>query len=238
MPTIIVQGAMPCEIAYLKEWLPGGHTVTHGGYSFYETSYQQAQIIISLTEIGIVNATLATMMAIEKYHPTYIINQGTAGGHLPDLRPGDIIIGSSAVYLNDMRMPLKKVGEGSNALEWSPGSGCFILEADPALVTLAESLASEGCLTVGRLGSGDLFSREADRIQWLHAKLGALCEDMESAAVYKACHACQIPVIGIRIISNNELTGNHDDPEQTDPIHKKLQKYILAYLKKLIERKK
>lgn len=237
MPTIIVQGAMPCEIAQLKEWLPGGRTVTYGGYSFYETSYQQAQIILSLTEIGIVNAALATMLAIEKYRPAYIINQGTAGGHLPDLRPGDIIIGKFAVYLNDMRMPLKKTGEGSNALEWTPGSGCFMLEADPALVALAESISSEDRLIVGRLGSGDLFSREADRIQWLHSRLGALCEDMESAAVYKACHACQIPVIGIRIISNNELTDNHDDPEHTDTIHEKLQKYILTYLKLLIERK-
>jgi len=41
-----------------------------------------------------------------------------------------------------------------------------------------------------------LFSREADRIDWLHEHMGHLCEDMESVAVYKACAACGVPVLG------------------------------------------
>ena len=50
----------------------------------------------------------------------------------------------------------------------------------------------------GTLGSGDLFSREADRIAWLRARFGELCEDMESAAVYQACAAHGVPVVGLR----------------------------------------
>lgn len=77
---------------------------------------------------------------------------------------------------------------------------------------LAEKTPYDGKLLRGKLGSGDLFSRETDRIDLLHTQFGELCEDMESAAVYKVCQTFHVPVIGIRIISNNEITGKHDDP--------------------------
>lgn len=108
-----------------------------------------------------------------------------------------------------MQSPIRKKGAGSNALEWIPleTKGSALLEADPKLVRAAEQTPYAGTLLRGRLGSGDLFSRETDRIDLLHAQFGQLCEDMESAAVYKVCHLYRIPVIGIRIISNNELTA-------------------------------
>ncbi|MFQ8758582.1 MAG: hypothetical protein ACLSAF_03025 [Intestinimonas sp.] len=37
---------------------------------------------------------------------------------------------------------------------------------------------------------------------------GERCEDMESIASYQLCHRFGTPCIGLRIISNNELTGS------------------------------
>ena len=97
----------------------------------------------------------------------------------------------------------------------------------------AEQTPYAGTLLRGRLGSGDLFSRETDRIDLLHAQFGQLCEDMESAAVYKVCHLYRIPVIGIRIISNNELTGRHEAPELFRQAQEKLQGFLYRYLQAL-----
>lgn len=214
MSTILVQGAMQEEIELLARMLPGGRWTEQKGYSFYETGLREAKIILALTQVGILHACISTMLGIEGYKPDALINQGTAGGHVRTLEIGDIVIGETAVYINSMQSPIRKKGAGSNALEWIPleTKGSALLEADPKLVRAAEQTPYAGTLLRGRLGSGDLFSRETDRIDLLHAQFGQLCEDMESAAVYKVCHLYRIPVIGIRIISNNELTGRHEAP--------------------------
>ena len=46
---------------------------------------------------------------------------------------------------------------------------------------------------------------EADRIIYLHKKYGILCEDMESTSVYTISNLYNVPVISIRVISNNEI---------------------------------
>lgn len=235
MRTIVIQGAVRGEIDFLSESLPGGIWTETNHYSFYETFYRDdMKIVLSLTKMGIIHACVATMSAIVKYHPLCIINQGTAGGHTRNMAIGDIVIGESSVYLNNMRSPVKGKGAGSNALEWRPGNtSTFDLKADAQLVEYALKVPCDGRLRLGKLGAGDLFSREIDRIDLLHQQLGQVCEDMESTAVYKACHDCDVPVIGIRIISNNEITGEHDSIETFSKVQLKLQQYILKYIELL-----
>lgn len=234
MRTIVLQGAMENEINLLVTLFGNGEWSTYNGYSFYETSLGKTRIVISLTQIGIINACISTMLAIEKYHPECVINQGTAGGHTRDMKVGDIVIGKSDVYINNMRSPLKGKDEGSNSLEWWPGkSRSFDINADKRLLELVKTVPYDGRVIIGKLGSGDLFSRETDRIDLMHSQLGELCEDMESIAVYKACIECGIPVIGVRIISNNEITGANDDASFA-MVHKKLQNYMFEVIKTLV----
>ena len=64
--------------------------------------------------------SLAPALAIDRYHPIAIINQGTAGGHDPNLRVGDIVIGTSAVSLGAFKTPHRLAGAGSSTLDWGP----------------------------------------------------------------------------------------------------------------------
>ena len=239
METILVQGAMDSEIEQLINMLSEFSEVKetkHNGYFFYETKLNDVQIIFSKTEMGIMNATVSTMIAAEKYHPSIVINQGTAGAHLRSLNVGDIIIGEEAVYINNMRSPAKQKGEGSNALEWHPGmSLSFLIKATDFLVKKAAAVDFEGKILCGRLGSGDVYSKEVDRIDLLHSQLGELCEDMESVAVYKCCQTLEIPFVGIRVISNNELTGNSDVEKQFELAQTHLQSFIFKFLKQLVD---
>ena len=239
MKTILVQGAMDSEIEQLINMLSEHSEVKkteHNGYFFYETKLNDVQIIVAKTEMGIMNATVSTMIASEKYQPSIVINQGTAGAHLRSLNVGDIIIGEEAVYINNMRSPAKQKGEGSNALEWQPGKSLsFLIKATDFLVEKASAIEFDSKVLCGRLGSGDVYSKEVDRIDLLHSQLGELCEDMESVAVYKCCQTLEIPFVGICVISNNELTGNGDVEKQFEIAQTRLQSFIFKFLKQLVD---
>lgn len=235
MESILVQGAVAGELRELIRLLPHGVQCAVNGFAFYETELNGKRIILSRTGIGIMNACIATMTAVQAFQPDCIINQGTAGGHTRDMRFGDIVIGEESVYLNNMRMPPKGSGEGSDALQWRPGrNNTLVIEADEVLIEAARQVDYEGRVIIGRLGAGDIFSREADRIDWLHEQMGHLCEDMESVAVYKACAACNVPVVGLRVISNNELIGpQRDDDEKYRQAQIRMQEFVFRMLERM-----
>lgn len=52
------------------------------------------------------NAAAATAIAIERYKPIAIINQGTSGGHDPELKVYDIVLGRYTTNIGVI--PLKK----------------------------------------------------------------------------------------------------------------------------------
>ena len=65
-----------------------------------------------------------------------------------------------------------------------------------------------------------MFSRECDRITWISNTFNNLCEDMESIGTYSVCDKFNIPCIGIRIISNNELLLEKYDREKAIDLQK------------------
>ncbi len=229
MKTILIQGAMDNEINRLVAMFETKLHIKINGCDFYETTTPDKRIIISKTGVGIMNACVATMTAIERYHPDCIINQGIAGAHRPDLRIGDLIVGDSAVYLNSHRSPIKSQGKGSNALLWKPGKkqSCDI-SSDRRLLGIFEKLPFSGRKIVGKLGSGDMFSREVDRINLLVSQFGEISEDMETAAVYKCAKMCGVAVIGVRIIANNELLRIHTNGVSDKTVCEKLQDFIYS----------
>ena len=77
------------------------------------------------------------------------------------------------------------------------------------------------------LGSGDVFNREIDRINWISNTFDTLSEDMESIGTYETCRKFNIPCIGIRIISNNEILKEQLDENQAIV----LQNLIVSILK-------
>ena len=184
---ILISGAMDCEIDYFLEELAGStHRKIHG-FDFWQGSLQGLPVVVSQTRVGMVAAAIATAVGLSTYMPSAVINQGTAGGHRRDLKVGE--------------------GQGCAPLEWVPNHRTISHLSDRALCDLfASTPYTGGQKRLGVLGCGDLFSREMDRIDWLHATFGEDCEDMETYAVQQACQHFGVPFAGVRIISNNERT--------------------------------
>lgn len=213
---IIIQGAMDVEIDRYLSQIGRPEAVAVGGFSFYRGSFCGKDLIVCKTGVGIINAAAATAAGILTFHPGAVINQGTAGAHVPQLHIGDIVVGKECVNINDLTMPARGAGEGSEPLQWQFSKRSVHHSADPALLELFERAEYPGRKISGILGSGDLFSREADRIAWIHQNRNNLCEDMESISAYEVCGRFSIPCIGLRVISNNELTGEKYEAGSAD----------------------
>lgn len=231
MKTILIQGAMESETSYLLEKFKPSAIESYAGFYFFIADYKDIKIIISQTKIGIINASEATAIGILKFKPDIVISQGSAGGARRDVFVGDIIIGESAVYINDFKTLVKAEGCGSNSLEWIPNEKrSYRINATDWLVEIAKEMLSDK-IKVECLGSGDLFSRECDRINYLTGCFGHVSEDMETAASYKVCEDFGVPHIAFRVISNNELVGLPMDKTT----HKIVQEFTINFIEKLLK---
>ncbi len=228
--TILVQGAMDNEIDVLLNYYKPKEVKTIAEYNFYIAYYNNHKIIISKTRIGLINASVTTTIGINEFQPTLIINQGCAGGHLPEIKNGDLIIGEKSVYINNFYTNPKKLGEGSNSLDWYPNKRSYVVESTQRYVEMANSIEFAGNKRIGIIGAGDLLSKEVDRINYLHSLFGELSEDMESVAALKISKSFGIDRIALRIISNNEITNEKLNLEVCGT----LQNFVIKFIDKVI----
>lgn len=243
---IIIQGAMEIEIEYLMKQLENVKKVNIQGYEFYEGAINNYPIVISKTNVGEVEMSVATLLGIINYSPIAIIVQGTAGAHDLSLYKHDIVVGTSCININSFESSVKEKGKGSNPLEWelktfkSGVENDVLIEnyANSELVEVSKKVQSKytkGKVVFGVLGSGDGWNKEWDRIEWLNRNYNTLCEDMESISTYSICNNFNIPVLGIRVISNNErIEGQiYDRTTGSDS-----QEFTLEVCKEYIKRMK
>ncbi len=231
---ILIQGALDIEINYFLSKMENKENKAIAGYEFYMGFIKDVKVIISKTLIGEINASTATTIGIINFKPDIIINQGIAGAYRENLHRGDIIIGEKCCNINAYKMPIKYEGEGSNPFEWELNKRAKDIKyGDIELVKLFEDELkniNKNKFYKGILGSGDAFNREYDRITWIRNIFNNDSEDMESIGCYSVCEKFNIPCIGIRIISNNELI--HEEIDKENAID--LQKIIIDILNKIV----
>ena len=88
-----------------------------------------------------------------------------------------------------------------------------------------------GNVYTGVVGSADIWNREKDKLKFLAEKHNVSCEDMELVAVYAVAQNYNIPAIGIKIMSDNELLGEEYEPA----VGSFVQEYTYEYLKELVD---
>ena len=221
MRPVVVQGAMGVEIRKLAGAIDHAKEEKVAGWTFWSGTVNGYPVVISKTLKGMENAAAATVLAAERYHPIAIVNQGTAGGHQPDLHVYDIVLGTYAVNLGSFKTGYRARGGGSNVAEWAPldllrsdGSAGQDPNArtmrrfpgDKGLLSAARSardLYRKGRVVDGVIGSSEIWNSEIDRIQLFHDRFGTSAEEMETAAAAQIAGLFQIPFLGIRVLSNN-----------------------------------
>jgi adenosylhomocysteine nucleosidase len=226
---VIVQGAMDVEIRRLAGALEQGREEKVKGWTFWRGAIDGYPVVISKTLKGMSNAAAATVLAAERYEPIAIINQGTAGGHQPDLHVFDVVVGTDAVNLGSFKTGFRDRGRGSRFDEWMPldlmrseGSAgndpdarsMRRFHADEALLAAAHRVRDRyrhGRVVDGVIGSSEVWNSELDRVQQFHDRFGTTAEEMETASAAQIAGLFDIPFLGIRVVSNNITNGGAYD---------------------------
>ena len=100
---ILIQGAMDVETDRTAARLEDRQEETIAGFRFWQGRYAGLDLVVSRTEVGTVSAAAATALGIQRFTPSLVLNQGTAGAHCSDLHVGDIVVGRACVAF--MRLP-------------------------------------------------------------------------------------------------------------------------------------
>lgn len=245
---VVVQGAMDIEIRRLAGAIENGTEQKVQGWTFWSGTLDGYPVVISKTLKGMSNAAAATSLAAERFRPIAIINQGTAGGHVPDLQLFDIVLGAHSVNLGSFMTGYRARGRGSDLADWVPldltrsdGSA----SQDPNARTMrrfrgdegllaaarnARSLYHKGRVVEGVIGSSDTWNSEIDRIQRFHEAFGTTVEEMETASAAQIAGLFEIPFLGVRVVSNNITNGGAYDARTAEAC----QDFVYTVVKRYI----
>lgn len=245
---IIIEGPMPIEAEKFASQLKNVKVEKSGSFVFYKGTLDNYPVIVAKTGKGMENTAAATAIAIEKYKPIAIINQGTSGGHDANLNVFDIVLGKNTTNIGSLKTETKDENQGIDATQWKPmdlmaseGSAGEdpnaekprFYEGNKDLLAAANAVKNKytkGKVVEGTIGSADVWNNEVDRIKWFHTKYGTSVEEMEGAAAAQISQAYNVAFLGIRVLSNNKTNGGKYDPTTADAC----QGYVMEVVKKYI----
>lgn len=249
---LLIQGAMDVETEIMMAALSDTEEITLGAWKYTKGTLDGYPVVISRTRIGMTNAAASTVLAIEHFNPIAIINQGTAGGHDPALHKYDIVLGKEVVNMGAYKTNFAEKGEGIEPTEWIPmtlevmdvetGEGVDMasFKGDEKLLEVANRVKdtyTKGKVVEGTIGSADEWNKEIDRILWLNETLGTSAEEMETAAAAQIAETYNIPFLGIRILSNNEVHKEAYDRTTGEESQAFTLKVAKAYISDLMTEK-
>lgn len=242
---IVVIGPMESEYAILESTLENPKETLIGPYKFVRGTISGQDVVTLRSYVGMTNAAIVTTLAIQEFNPSAVIFQGTSGGHNPEYHQGDIVLGENIINIGAYNSPHRDAGQGIEFKDWEmPGiqmksatPGEFedveVLHSDAKLLEIAKSVAYDhGTVYTGTISSGDIWNKEIDRINYLHEEYGSDTEEMEGHAVAQVCYQFDVPVLGIRILSNSEL---HPEEEFDHIFGEYCQKFSIDVIKAIAE---
>ncbi len=194
-------GAMSVEVELLKERIEGLAVSNRAGMEFYDGTLEGLPVTVVVCGVGKVNAALCVQVLCDCFQVTHIVNTGVAGSLCADLDIGDLVISTEAMYHDfdcHVLNPMYVVGQ-------VPGLSVRSFAADPTLCACATAAAEEVCaghIRTGVVASGDQFICDQVRKDKIIADTGALCTEMEGAAIGHAAWRNGIPFVVIRAISD------------------------------------
>ena len=208
MKKLGIIGAMDVEVATLKEKMENKQVHTIAGSQYCEGKLEGMDAVVVQCGVGKVNAALCAQILCSCFGVTHIVNTGIAGSLNAQLDIGDFVISSDAVHhdmdATNFGYPMCQV----------PGLSVLAFAADQMLVEQAceaAETAHPGHVRIGRVATGDQFVAEKALKEKIIANTGALCTEMEGAAIAHTAWKNSVPFVIIRAISDKA-----DDSAQMD----------------------
>lgn len=230
---IVLVVALGAEIAHLDHRLDEVERRVNGIWTEHHGVLASRQIVIVQSGVGMTASAAATEHAISTHAPSCVLNYGSAGSHVRDMLPGDIVIADRVIACNTLHVLSTgeelfvdhqfRVEGQSNQRAGS------VIECDPQIVAVAQRAAAHwapepwpernphgyqvertATIRTGPIISADMWVQSPARIDALHRRHQSLAADMEAAASGQVATMHSVPFLTIKDISNNELYVNTD----------------------------
>ncbi len=194
-------GAMDVEVASLKNIMENKTERTIAGSVYCEGTLEGLPAVVVQCGVGKVNAALCVQALRDCFGVTHVVNTGVAGSLDAALDIGDFVISTDAMYHDfdchtlNTNYPVGQV----------PGLSVRAFPADVQLMKVAFAAAEQTCAGhahLGRVASGDQFVCQKEHKQKIISDTGALCTEMEGAAIAHGAWRNNIPFVVIRAISD------------------------------------
>jgi len=233
-----ILSALPEEQAGLLAQLEGARRHTVAARDFWLGQLQGKPVVLALSRIGKVSASLTASVLIGHLGVSRIVFTGVAGGLAPGVRVGDVVVAQDFIQHDLDASPLFPRYE-------VPLYGRARFACEPALTSLLrtaarqalgpDSTAAMGLPAGAKVHSFVSSAEESRALQSALRSAGheALAVEMEGAAVAQVCADYDIPFAAMRTISDRaDDTAHIDFPRFVNEV---ASRYALAIIKQLMQ---
>lgn len=191
---IAIIGAMQIEVDEICKIMDSYEIINENGKTFYKGTLDHEDVILMLSGVGKGNAACSTTMLMEKYHPGFVLNIGTAGGLLDTQNILDICVSDSVVQHDYDTSPI----DGKDGIGLR-----FNVKKETVEKITAYLSHFDGNVHVGCIASGDKFiSDEKDFKNILNNFPDSICCEMEAGAIAQVCTQYNVDYVVIRSLSD------------------------------------
>lgn len=199
MSATAVIGAMAVEVRGLVKALESQSELDLGIAKAWRGELSGADVVVAESGVGKVAAAALTQALIDALPVAAVVNTGVAGALDPTLAVGDLVI---ATKVSHHDVDVSALGYEAGKL---PGFPRWFA-ADRAMVGAfargAAATGYEGAVRTGAIASGDQFVMDAEARARVREATGALCCDMEGAAIGQVASMNRVPFCVVRAISD------------------------------------
>ena len=241
-----ILSALPEEQAGLLAQLEDARRHTVASRDFWLGRLQGRPVVLALSRIGKVSASLTASVLIGHLGVSRIVFTGVAGGLAPGVRVGDVVVAEDFIQ-HDLdaspqfpRYEVPLYGRARFACEPALTSllSTAAMQALGPDSTAAMGLPAGAKVHSGLIASGDLFVSSAEASRALQSALRsagheALAVEMEGAAVAQVCADYDIPFAAMRTISDRADDTAYID--FTRFVNEVASRYALAIIKQLMQ---
>ena len=182
--------AMPSEIDSLIHGAEPTEVIS--GVSFYRL---RDDLIACCGGVGKVNAAMAAMLLIERYHPDLVINVGVAGCF------EEVPIGTLVLAEDFIQHDVDTTGVGDPI---GLVSTVNMVSFPTAHLEWAKAAMdkTDYPYRVGRVATGDWFALPGERVNFIRETFAPLLCEMEGGAVAQVCYRCGVPMMALKSVSD------------------------------------
>ncbi len=217
-----LMGAMPEEMNKIIDAMEVVKVEERGSRSYYVGRLYGKDVVAVFSRWGKVAAATTAVHLILEYKVDSIVFTGVAGGILPNMHVGDVVVGNQ-FFQHDMdARPLMRQFEipltgkisfdvPTERTETMRHAVNQLLHED---LDFSQMLSENGVMHpkvfVGGIASADMFVSSQAKCDEIRMLLPSVhCVEMEGAAVAQVCEDYQIPLQLVRVISDS---ANEDSP--------------------------